>query len=135
VVALVSESQDTQRHEPDFVRLKDMIDQGCINAGFVKRDDSGEPSYYALGKAIKKSTAIIYGIVDGSWPEYDTLLRLAAVFEQSPSIWLELGGFPPNALPPVWEKLLAEMRDKWDILTPDQRRGLWSKLNELDSNG
>lgn len=128
MVAALADIEGDTRREPDFERLKEMIDVG------LKR--KGLPSYRVLGRKIDRSVAVIYGIInDGNWPSYDTLIRLAAYFEEPRSEWLVVGGFPPNALPPSFTKLKPAFRREFRELSPEQRELVIEELRNLNGGG
>ncbi len=130
MIAYMDDTEDVERQRPDFPRLKRMIDEGCIAKSVLTPD--GRPSYRLLGAAIKRSSAVIYGIInDGNEPQYETLVALATFFEQPPSRWLEAGGFAPTAMPPRWNKLRPVLQREWRSLTPEQRRQVMRDLARL----
>lgn len=82
------------RREPDWERLRMMIDEGCRRLGLL---NNGKPAYRQLGTRLKQQygsyETAVYNIIDRtSWPGWEFVTTLADLFGEDQMLWLEAAG-------------------------------------------
>jgi len=93
----VADLEKVARHEPNFERIRGLIDAGLERH---RRRTDVTLTYRRLGPAIGYSSALINGIMTkGNRPEREVLVALADFFDDPRETWLEAGGFDIESLP------------------------------------